>query len=38
MLGDYADVPEFSQTEIETMLKDSNEVIAMIEDLLAEKL
>ena len=34
MLGDYADVPEFSQQELETMLSESGEFINAISDLI----
>lgn len=37
MLGDYADIPDFSKIEVETMIRDSSDFIAMIETLLSTK-
>ncbi len=37
MLGDYADLPEFSVTEVEAMIAESGEFIVMIEKLIGVK-
>lgn len=37
MLGDYADLPEFSVTEVEAMIAESDEFIVMIEKLIGVK-
>ena len=36
MLGDYADLPEFSESEVEIMITESNDFIKMIEQILAD--
>ena len=34
MLGDYADLPEFSESEVETMIAESDDFITMAEKIL----
>jgi hypothetical protein len=34
MLGDYADLPEFSESEVEAMIAESDEFINMAEEIL----
>lgn len=35
MLGDYADMPDFSESEVDIMLKESTDFISMVEKLLS---
>jgi uncharacterized protein (UPF0332 family) len=36
MLGDYADIPDFSKPEVEIMITESGEFIEMVEKLLSK--